>query len=456
MTHVENGPVGKALLGFALPVLLSQLLQELYNVTDCLVVGNFGGAYALAATGIAGLLLSVLINFFVGFSSGISVVTSRHFGAYDYTGLRRTMCAVFRLLLAAGAVFGLFAFLSARRLLALLRCPGEVLPHAAVYLRICAVGIPAQLLYNTGAAVARSLGDTKAPLRCFAVSAACNLALDLLLVVGFHMGVAGAAAATLASQMLLAACMFLHLTRLPPECALSLRGDALDHKELLGVLRLGLPAGMQALFMSASSLLIQTQIDAFGSAAIAGMTLYAKLEGIVYLPTFAYGIALTAFVGQNCGAGQPARIREAVRRSLRLTWAIIFPLSLLIACAAAPLLRLFTADAAIARCAREAVVWNLPFYVIYAINQVYLGAVKGLGDTSGPMLCTLLCYSVFRVVWCRALIPLLHSMRVVYLSYDVSFFLMLALLLPMYRRAFRRAGFTDPAPRDMPAMSPRG
>ena len=246
--------------------------------------------------------------------------------------------------------------------------------------------------------------------------------------------VSGAAAATLVSQWMLAALLLRRLKTLDKGCALRLTGEGLSPRKLFGILKIGLPAGMQALFMSISSLLIQTCIDAFGPDAMAGITLYAKLEGCLYLPSFAYGIALTGFVGQNYGAGRFDRIDEAVRRSLRLCWAVIFPLSLLITAAAPLLLRLFTTEPGILRNAREAIQFNLPFYVVYAMNQVWLGAIKGFGKTLRPMLCTLLCYAVFRVLWCTLLIPVFPTMRVVYLSYDVSFFLMTLLLLPFYRR----------------------
>ena len=440
VVHVDNGPIGRTLFSFALPVLLSQLLQELYNAADCAVLGHFGEANALAASGIAGLLLSVLINFFIGFSSGVSAVTAQQFGAGALEQLRRTMTSVFRLVLIAGTLLSAVGIVAAKPLLILLRCPAEVLAPATVYLRICACGVMGQLFYNVAVAVLRSLGDSRGPPRCFLASVLTNLALDALLVICFHMGVRGAALATLASQWLLAALLMVRLKRLGDGCSLSLAGKALPLRELLGILKIGLPAGMQALFMSISSLLIQTCIDAFGPDAMAGMTLYAKLEGCLYLPAFAYGIALTGFVGQNVGAGCTDRVAAAVKLSIRLCWAIVFPLSLAITVAAPVLLRLFTHEPGILFNAREAVQFNLPFYVVYAMNQVYLGAVKGFGKTCWPMLCTLLCYAVFRVAWCLLLIPLFETMRIVYLSYDVSFFLMFILLLPVYRRTLAAHG----------------
>ena len=439
VVHVDSGPIGRTLFSFALPVLLTQLLQELYNAADCAVLGHFGGDNALAASGIAGLLLSVFINFFIGFSSGVSAVTARQFGHGDLEQLRRTMTSVFRLVLLAGALLSASGIAAAEPLLRLLRCPEAVLAPAGVYLRICFCGVLAQLFYNVATAVLRSLGDSRGPLLCFLASVLANLALDVLLVVACRLGVGGAAIATLASQWLLAVLLYVRLRRLGEGCSLSLRGAGLPLRELLGILKIGLPAGMQALFMSASSLLIQVCIDAFGPDAIAGMTLYAKLEGCVYLPAFAYGIALTGFVGQNVGAARPDRVAEAVKLSIRLCWLIVFPLSLVISVSAPLLLRLFTREPGILFYAREAVQFNLPVYVVYAMNQVYLGAIKGFGKTTWPMCCTLLCYALFRVAWCRLLIPVFQSMRVVYLSYDVSFFLMLALLLPVYRRILAKA-----------------
>ena len=432
--HVDRGPIGKTLFAFALPVLLTQLFQELYNAADCAMLGYFGEANALAASGIAGLLLSVLINYFIGFSSGISAVSAMLFGKGELLQLKKTMTSVFRLVIISGVLLSAAGYFAAGLLLALLHCPPEVVAPAAAYLRICACGIMAQLFYNVAAAVLRSLGDSAGPMRCFFISVLTNLALDALLMICFRMGIRGAAAATMASQWLLAFMLFYRLRRLGDGCALSLSGPRLSLRELLAVLKIGIPAGMQALFMSISSLLIQTCINAFGPDAMAGMTLYAKLEGCLYLPAFAYGIALTGFVGQNVGAGRIDRVKSAVKLSIRLCWVIIFPLSFAVTAAAPWLLRLFTDAPGILFNAREAVQFNLPFYVIYAMNQIFLGALKGFGKSIWPMLCTLLCYAVFRVAWCMLLIPVFETMHIVYLSYDVSFFLMFFLLLPVCLR----------------------
>ncbi|MBE6014275.1 MAG: MATE family efflux transporter [Lachnospiraceae bacterium] len=433
-THVEKGPIGKVLFQFAMPVMISQLLQEVYNITDCIVIGRFGGDNALASIAVSGVVLSLFINFFIGFSSGVSVITSRLFGEYNYSELKKTQVSVFRLVVLAGIVFSLVTFIFADGLLTLLNCPEDVLGRATSYLRICSLGITAQLIYNVGTAILRSFGDCKSPLYCFFTSCLINLTLDVTFVIGFKMGIMGAAMGTLISQWILAMLILRKLYRLDSEISLSLFGESLGIAKVLDILKTGIPAGMQAFFMSMSSLIIQTSINSFGPDAMAGMTLYAKLEGFLYLPTFAYGIALTSFVGQNFGAGRIDRVKEAVKISNKLMWLVIFPLSYIITFASPILLQAFTTESGILFNAHEAILFNLPLYIVYAINQVYLGAIKGLGKTFYPMICTLICYSIFRVAWCNILLSVFHSMIVVYLSYDVSFFIMLALLLPVYKK----------------------
>ena len=431
--HVEEGHIGKALFAFAMPVLISQLLQELYNAADCIMIGRFVGGDSLAAVSIAGIILSVFINFFIGFSSGVSAISSFLFGEYEYDRLKMTITTVARFVLLLGGSFALITYVFNKQFLSLLECPESVMSEASLYLRVCAAGIAAQLIYNTGTSILRSLGDCKSPLICFFISVIVNVALDILFVAAAGMGVFGAALATLIAQCLLAVLIIVKLYMLDNAYSLTLTGHELKASEAINILKMGIPAGMQAFFMSLSSLIIQVSIDSFGPAAMAGMSLYAKLEGVLYLPSFAYGIALTGFVGQNLGAGRRDRIIEAVRISNRVMWAVIFPLSIVITVLSPVILKVFTTDEAILFNAHEAVLFNLPLYIVYALNQVYLGAIKGLGKTFYPMICTLLSYSLFRVVWCNLLIPVFHTMRVVYLSYDVSFFIMLALLVPVYQ-----------------------
>ena len=435
--HVDEGDdIGKTLLIFCIPVLISQLMQEMYNAADCSVVGHFGGTAALAATGTGALPLSVIINFFVGFSSGVSAVTARLFGSRDHERLVGIVSSLIRMTIVSGALMGLAMYLSAGYYLDATAVPPDVISSALVYLRICSLGIVAQMINNMTTSILRSVGDTSSPMRCFVLSAVINLIGDVVLVAVLKKGVAGAAAATVASQYLLS---FLLLKRMREAMRITvLSGKGSKDREALSILMRSLPAGMQALFMSISSILIRFHINAFGSDVIAGMNVFGRIEGLCYLPSFAFGIALTGFVGQNAGAGKPERIRQSVAVSIRSMIIVMVPLSFLLCLAAPMLAHVFTSKEEIIINAVEAVRYTLPLYAVYAVNQVYLGAVKGMGDTVWPMICTLISYALFRVLWVDILLERFATMKVIYLSYSVSFLLMLVLILPRYLMLYRR------------------
>jgi len=238
--HVEKGPIGQKLLYFAIPVLLTQLLQECYNIADCMVVGHFGGKYSLAATGISGMLLSVLINFFIGFSSGVSVITSRLFGAYKYDVLKHTITAVFRLVFLTGILLTTLGSIFSGPVLDLLHNPAEVRPDALLYLHICILGLTAQLVYNVGTAILRSMGNTRTPMLLFLLSGLSNVIMDIIFVIVLHLGVAGAAIATLLAQWMLALLILRYMSKLDARFSLTLRGIGLPFRELLIILKDGI------------------------------------------------------------------------------------------------------------------------------------------------------------------------------------------------------------------------
>lgn len=435
--HMEQGPIGRTLLLFTLPVLLSQILQQFYSIADCAVVGHFGGSYGLAAAGVAGLILSVIVNFFIGFSSGTSFITAHLFGAYEYTRLKRTILTMMLLSILLGGAMTAAGFLCAERFLVWLDCPADVLGPAALYLRICFFGMIPQLLYNTGNAILRSLGNTRSPLIYLLFSSGLNLILDLTLVVGASMGLSGAAWATLLSQWFLAFLILWKLGHMEEAYRLDFRQKLLSPGELREIFRMGIPSGLQAVFMSISSLIIQVSINQFGPDAVGGMTAYARVEGFLYYPAFSYGMALTGFVGQNLGAGRLERIRRAMNTSLGIAVGFTLPFSLLLMACSRYILLWFTKDPGILFYGQEAIFCIFPWYFLYAVDQVYIGGLKGLGRTGYPMVCSMICYCLFRVVWCRLLLPVWWDMRVVYHCYNVSLLLMLLLLAVRYRQVYR-------------------
>lgn len=430
--HMDNGSIGKTLLLFAAPILLSQILQQFYNIADCMVIGHFGGSFGLAAVGVAGLILSVIINFFIGFSVGVSAITSKLFGAYEYQKLKQTIYTVIVLAIFFGAIITIIGEVYGNIFLKYLNCPEETLPAATLYLRICMLGMIPQLLYNIGNAILRSLGNTKSSLIFLLFSSILNLILDVIFVIGFHFGLKGAAWATLLSQWLLGIIMLGKLMQLDSAYRLSFFEKPLPISELLDILRLGIPSGMQAIFMSISSLVIQASINEFGYAAMSGMTVYAKIEGFLYYPAFSYGMALTGFIGQNIGAKRIDRVQEAMKKSLKTAISITLILSVILLIFAKYILLCFTADLDILHNGLQAVYYTFPCYFLYSINQIYMGGLKGMGKTEFPMLCSMICYCFFRVLWCQYFLPIWWDMRVVYTSYDVSWVIMVVLLVIYY------------------------
>lgn len=435
--RMDVGPIHRKLLAYAAPLLLMQLLLQLYNIADCAVVGRFGGAFGLAAVGVAGLVLAVHINYFIGFAVGVTSAVSRLFGARQYDKLRHTIATSVVIAIGAGIFLTLLGELLGKRYLLWLACPAEAMDDAILYLRICLLGLVPQLVYNIANGVLRALGNTKTPLCYLAGSAVLNVILDIALTVGLDCGLEGVAWSTLTAQWALGLAMLWRLTRIDARFCLAASARLLPMKELLALLRLGIPSGMQAAFMSISSLLIQISIDTFGPAAMAGMVVYAKIEGFLYYPAFAYGMALTGFIGQNLGSGRLDRVEEAMRISRRTAIYGTIAVGVVLVLLAEPLVAFFTENPATRANALAAVYWTFPFYFLYSLNQVYIGGLKGLGETGIPMASALFAYALFRVLWCEALLPFWYDMAVIYNAYNVSFLVSLAILVPAYRRAYR-------------------
>ena len=434
-----RGAIVRQLLIFMLPILLSQLLQQFYTIADTALIGQVLGARALAAVGTASLILSVIVNFFIGFSAGLSVLVSHLYGEKQYARLSGLVQSIFVTVLAFALLFTAAGILLTEHLLTALSMPAELIPQASLYLRIALGGMLAQLLYNTASAILRALGNTTSALHYLAVAVVLNIVLDVLLLFVIPCGIAGAAMATVAAQYVSALLALHKLLYLRGAWQLRPHRPFFQPAHLLPILGTSIPAGLQAVFMSISSLVIQTYINSFGYAAMAGMTVYARIEGFLYYPLFAFGIALTSFIGQNVGAHDHVRVRAGLRVSLRIAAGGAMGMALAAGLAAPTLVTLFTDDPVVIENALDAVYYTFPFYFLYGINQIYIGALRGLGDTLYPMMTALAAYCVFRVAWCYAWdIVGIHSMHIVYSAYNVSFLVMGTLLYWGCRRALRR------------------
>lgn len=428
------GDISKQLFMFTIPILLSQILQQFYNIADTAIIGRYIGTDALAAIGSTGLLISVIVNFFIGLSTGVSAVIANQFGANEYDKLKKSISTLLAVSVLLGIVFTIGSLIFMKPIINILQTPKGVYSLAIDYLKICFLGITFQLLYNIGTAILRALGNTKDPLYFLIFSCILNLILDILFIVYFGWGVKGAAIATLISQILATLLVMYKIMSLDDNCKLSLKQIKIYRGYTKDIFLVGLPAGLQAIFMSISSLIIQSSINSFGAEAMAGMTIFAKVEGFLYFPLFSLGLAVTGFVGQNFGAKEYERVKEWINISLKISVYTSLIFIIILNIFAPYILRLFTNDAAVIKVGLESIRIVFPSYVLYAMNQIYIGSLRGIEKTFEPMLISLFAHCIFRVIWCFVLLQYFHDMKVIYSSYSVSIVLMFVLYYTSYKR----------------------
>lgn len=428
------GDISKQLFMFTIPILLSQILQQFYNIADTAIIGRYIGTDALAAIGSTGLLISVIVNFFIGLSTGVSAVIANQFGANEYDKLKKSISTLLAVSVLLGIVFTIGSLIFMKPIINILQTPKGVYSLAIDYLKICFLGITFQLLYNIGTAILRALGNTKDPLYFLIFSCILNLILDILFIVYFGWGVKGAAIATLISQILATLLVMYKIMSLDDNCKLSLKQIKIYKGYTKDIFLVGLPAGLQAIFMSISSLIIQSSINSFGAEAMAGMTIFAKVEGFLYFPLFSLGLAVTGFVGQNFGAKEYERVKEGINISLKISVYTSLIFIIILNIFAPYILKLFTNNAAVIKVGLESIRIVFPSYVLYAMNQIYIGSLRGIEKTFEPMLISLFAHCIFRVIWCFVLLQYFHDMKVIYSSYSVSIVLMFVLFYTSYKR----------------------
>lgn len=428
------GDISKQLFMFTIPILLSQILQQFYNIADTAIIGRYIGTDALAAIGSTGLLISVIVNFFIGLSTGVSAVIANQFGANEYEKLKKSISTLLAVSVLLGIVFTIGSLIFMKPIINILQTPKGVYSLAIDYLKICFLGITFQLLYNIGTAILRALSNTKDPLYFLIFSCILNLILDILFIVYFGWGVKGAAIATLISQILATLLVMYKIMSLDDNCKLSLKQIKIYKGYTKDIFLVGLPAGLQAIFMSISSLIIQSSINSFGAEAMAGMTIFAKVEGFLYFPLFSLGLAVTGFVGQNFGAKEYERVKEGINISLKISVYTSLIFIIILNIFAPYILKLFTNNAAVIKVGLESIRIVFPSYVLYAMNQIYIGSLRGIEKTFEPMLISLFAHCIFRVIWCFVLLQYFHDMKVIYSSYSVSIVLMFVLFYTSYKR----------------------
>ena len=433
-----NGPVLPRLLSFALPLMLSSMLQLTFNAADVIVVGRFEGDAALAAVGAPGALINLLINLFLGLSVGANVVVSQYFGAGSFKDTSESVHTSIAMSLVGGVLVGVVGYFLAGFFLGLMNTPGEVLPLATTYMRIYFLGMPANMLYNFGAAILRAVGDTRRPLTYLTVAGVVNVLLNLVFVIAFHMGVAGVALATIISQAISAILVILCLLRTDGPIHLDLKRIRLYGDKALRIAKVGLPAGLQGMVFSISNVMIQSTINSFGKVAVAGNTTASNLESYIYVAMNSIYQAAITFTGQNVGARKYDRIARVTRASLLAVFGIGVVLGGLLMLFKGTLFGIYTSDAAVMAAASMRTNVIAPTYFLCGMMDTTVGLLRGMGASVTPMVVSIMGVCVLRIVWILAIYPMDPTLTMLYISYPISWGITFAAHLCCYVHVKRK------------------
>lgn len=418
---ITEGVIWQQLLLYFFPILLGTFFQQLYNTVDAVIVGNFVGKQALAAVGgSTSTIINLLVGFFVGLSSGATVIISQFYGAGRQKETSDAVHTSIALALSGGVLLTVVGLAISSFSLQAMGTPEEIMPDALTYMRIYFAGTVFSLIYNIGSGILRAVGDSKRPLYFLIVCSLTNLVLDLLFVLAFNMGVLGVALATIISQAVSACLVIVTLLRSATCFKLYIRKIRL-HLHLLGqIVRIGLPAGLQSMMYSISNLTIQSSINAFGTDSIAAWTAYGKIDGLFWMIMGAFGVTITTFVGQNFGAGKYGRMRRCVKTCLLMAFGASVLLSCLLMLFGRYILGIFTSDAGVLTLGMQILWLMAPFYFAYVCIELLSGAMRGAGEALVPMLMTCVGICVLRVVWVLCAVPLHNTLRMVIISYPLT------------------------------------
>ncbi len=433
------GSILQHLIRFAIPLLIGNLFQQLYNMVDTWVVGNFVSNEAYSAVGNVGPIINMLIGFFMGLSSGAGVVISQFYGAGRYLDVKKAVHTAIVMTLVLGVLFTGLGIAMVPLMLKLMKMPSAIAKEATTYLVIYFAGILGLMLYNIGAGILRAVGDSRRPFYYLAVCAVMNIGLDLLFVLVFKMGVAGVALATVLSQ-LVSASLTVGTLLLTGSCVkLRIPDLKCDFAILKKIFYVGIPAALQMTVTAFSNVFVQSYINHFQGDCMSGWTSYSKIDQLLFLPMQSISLAATTFVGQNLGKGQPERAEKGVTISIRLgivcTLIVMVPVLIF----APYLASFFNAKPEVVEYATIFLRWLTPFYVLCCFNQIYSGALRGAGNSRAPMLIMLASFVAFRQVYLFIMARVWNEVIPIAMSYPAGW-LLCSLLTALYYHKVKFGG----------------
>lgn len=431
---MTEGVIWKEILLFSIPLLLGNLFQQLYNAVDSVVVGNYIGAQALAAVGSSAPVINLLVSFFMGLAVGAGVIISRYFGARKKEELHIAVHTSLALTFAAGLVMTLIGVLISPYVLQWVGTPSDVMESSVLYLRIYFLGILSVMVYNMGSGILRAVGDSRNPLYFLIVSSVTNIILDMLFVIVFHMGIAGVGWATLIAQTISAVLTMLLLMRTKEEYQVKLKHIRFHKHMLYEIVRLGLPSGLQNAIVSFSNVIVQSNINAFGSLAMAGCGSYTKIDGFAILPVMSYSMALTTFTGQNMGAKKYDRVKQGAKTGILMSVLTIVCISALLLMLGPNVLAIFSSDPTVINYGLYMMHVLAPGYIFLAISHAFNGIIRGAGITTVPMIVMVTCWCGLRMAWILTSVPLFHDIGIVFMGWPLTWIASALWLFLYYRK----------------------
>lgn len=417
---MTQGALLPKIIRFAIPLMLTGVLQLFYNAADVVIVGRFAGSTALAAVSSTGALINLIINVFMGLSLGASVLVGQAYGAGKYKDVNDVVHTTIGMALVCGAIVTVLGVCFGKPLLAMMDTPAEVLELSSLYVIIYFSGSIFNLVFNFGAAILRAVGDTRRPMYYLILSGLVNVILNLIFVVGFHMSVAGVALATVISQVVSAVLVVICLMRTHGAIHLDWRKLRIRREFALKLIKIGLPAGLQGAIFSFSNVLIQSSVNSFGSNAMAGNGAAANIEGFVYTAMNAFYTTALTFTSQNLGARKTERLSRIMWTCQACVFLFGFVLGMLVYSFRVPLLSLYCTEWEVVEMGMKRNQIMLTTYFIAGMMDVLVGALRGMGNSFVPMIVSVLGVCAFRVLWIFTVFAAYRSLTVLYLSYPIS------------------------------------
>lgn len=420
---MTEGSIFKNILFFATPLILGNLLQQMYNTVDSIIVGNYVGNNALAAVGASTSLIYLLIAFSQGASVGAGVIVSQYMGAKDKKSVESAVHTALAISGILGLILCIGGILFSRTLLVWMNTPEEVMEAAVCYLQIYSGGMVFNVVYNMTAGILNAAGNSKKSLVYLASAAIVNIAMDFLLIAGLRLGVAGAAIATDLSQAVSCILALLFLMKVPAEYKVNVHNIRIQKRMALRMIRIGLPTGIQNMVISLSNILVQSSVNNFGAIAMAGFGAYMKIDGFNILPVTSFSMAITTFVGQNYGAGKMGRVRKGMWVTIAMGFVYTVVIGIFLLCFSDTVMRLFSKDTEVIAYGQTAMRYFCPFYWLLSVLHALAGTVRGTGKSMPPMIILLISLCVFRIFWVQLVLPYFTTIEGIFMLYPVSWLL---------------------------------